>query len=77
MKTDNLDIGLLKNYLKSNNLEFNLQIHDRTANPIFYNDIPYFLTKFDTYVDIRFINNRLIESLSKTALECLAVTSKF
>lgn len=76
MKTDNLDIGLLKNYLKSNNLEFNLQIHHRTANPIFYNDIPYFLNKFDTYVDIRFINNRLLENLSKTILECLACNLK-
>lgn len=76
MKTDNLDIGLLKNYLRSNNLEFNLQIHHRTANPIFYNDIPYFLNKFDIYVDIRFINNRSLENLSKTALECLACNLK-
>ena len=76
MKTDNLDIGLLKNYLISNNLEFILQIHDRTANPIFYNDMPYFLNKFDTYADIRFINNHLRENLSKTALECLACNLK-
>src|SRR5574339_1130349 len=76
MKTDNLNIGLLKNYLKSNNLEFILQIHDRKANPIFYNDMSYLLNKFDTYVGIRFINNRLLENLSRTALECFASNLK-
>ena len=44
MKTDNLDIGLLKNYLKSNNHEFNLQIHHRTANPISIMTFHIFLT---------------------------------
>lgn len=76
MKTDNLNIGLLKNYLKSNNLEFILEIHDRKANPIFYNDMSYLLNKFDTYVGIRFINNHLLENLSRTALECFACNLK-
>ncbi|HLN35747.1 MAG TPA: hypothetical protein VK250_10775 [Nitrososphaeraceae archaeon] len=76
MKTDNLNIGLLKNYLKSNNLEFILQIHDRKANPIFYNDMSYLLNKFDSYVDIHFINNRLLENFSRTPLKCFAYNLK-
>ena len=37
-----------------------------------YAEIPNFLKKYDIYVDIRIVNDKLIESLSKTALESLA-----
>ena len=37
-----------------------------------YAEIPNFLKKYDIYVDIRIVNDKILESLSKTALESLA-----
>jgi hypothetical protein len=76
IKTNNINLNLLKNYLQINGFDFNLRIYDRSANPIFYSEMPNFLNKFDVYVDIRFIDNTLLENLSKTALEALACNLK-
>jgi hypothetical protein len=34
--------------------------------------MPNFLKKYKMYVDIRYVDNRMLENLSKTALEALA-----
>jgi glycosyltransferase involved in cell wall biosynthesis len=58
-------------YCKDNGIE-NLQIIDRTKNPISYEKMPGFLKRFNTYVDIRYVNDNLLKNFSKTALESLA-----
>lgn len=50
----------------------NLQIIDRTKYPITYKEMPNFLKSFNTYVDIRYVNDTLLKNFSKTALESLA-----
>ena len=37
-----------------------------------YAEIPNFLKKYDIYVDIKIVNDKIIESLSKTGLESLS-----
>ena len=37
-----------------------------------YAEIPNLLKKYDIYVDIKIVNDKIIESLSKTGLESLA-----
>jgi hypothetical protein len=66
------DIKLAMNYCKRKKINFNIDIYDRTKNPICYKDIPNFLKKYDVYVDLRFVNQKLLKNLSKTALEALA-----
>ena len=59
------------NYCKNNGIN-NLQVIDRTRNPIKYSEMPNFLRQFGTYVDIRYVNNEILKNISKTALESLA-----
>jgi hypothetical protein len=66
------DIKLAMNYCKRKKINLNIDIYDRTKNPICYKDIPNFLKKYDVYVDLRFVNQKLLKNLSKTALEALA-----
>ena len=40
--------------------------------PTLYEEIPNLLKKYKVYVDIRVVNDKILESLSKTALESLA-----
>jgi glycosyltransferase involved in cell wall biosynthesis len=75
-KTNQIDINALNNYLQKNNIKINLTIHDRTINPISYTNMPSFLSNYSVYVDIKIINNKFLESLSKTALEALACNLK-
>jgi hypothetical protein len=66
------NVELAMNYCKHKNINLNIDIYDRTKNPIYYKDIPNFLKKYDVYVDLRFVNRKLLKNLSKTALEALA-----
>ena len=66
------NINLAINYCKQKNINFNIDIYDRTKNPICYKDIPNFLKKYNVYIDLRFVNEKLLKNLSKTALEALA-----
>ena len=59
------------NYCKNSGID-KLQIIDRTKFPIRYSEMPDFLKGFNTYVDIRYVNNNVLNNLSKTALEALA-----
>lgn len=59
-------------YYKKNNINLNIEVHDRTKNPISYTDFPNFLKNYDIYVDLRFVNNKLLQNLSVTALQALA-----
>lgn len=57
---------------KKNQINLNIEVIDRTKNPIMYSDIPDFIRGYRTYVDIRYVNDIVLENLSSTALQSLA-----
>ena len=59
-------------YCKENNIDLKIDVFDRTKTPLFHEQIPNLLKKYKIYVDIRIVNDKILESLSKTALESLA-----
>jgi hypothetical protein len=59
-------------YCKKNGVDLNIEVFDRTKNPIMYKDIPDFIRGYKTYVDIRYVNDIVLENLSSTALQSLA-----
>ena len=54
------------------NFNFSAEVHDRISNPIKYSQMPEFLNQYETYVDIRYVNELLLEDLSTTSLQSLA-----
>ncbi len=70
--TEAIDINLTLNHCKKNGLDFDIDVYNRIQNPIMYSDMPSFLKKYGTYIDIRYVDGILLENLSKTALEALA-----
>ena len=70
--TEVSDINRALAYCRENGIELSIEVHDRTTNPIKYNDMPYFMKKYRVYVDIRYIKELLLENLSSTALQSLA-----
>ncbi|HEY7227660.1 MAG TPA: hypothetical protein VH481_06000 [Nitrososphaeraceae archaeon] len=59
-------------YCKNNGINLDVEVIDRTKNPIMYKDIPGFILGYKTYVDIRYVNDTVLENLSSTALQSLA-----
>ena len=59
-------------YCKKNNINLKIDVFDRTKSPLLYEEIPNFLKKYNIYVDIRIVNDKILENFSKTALESLA-----
>ena len=59
-------------YCKKNNIDLKIDVFDRTKSPLLYEEIPNFLKKYNIYVDIRIVNDKILENFSKTALESLA-----
>jgi len=72
IKTQTGNIEKALQYCKENNIDLKIDIFDRTKMPMLYEDIPNLLKKYKVYVDIRVVNDKILESLSKTALESLA-----
>jgi hypothetical protein len=72
IKTPRGDTQWVLDYLKSNNINLQVEVIDREANPISYAQIPAFLKQYDTCVDIKYVNRQLLRAMSKTGLECLA-----
>ncbi|MEP0826097.1 MAG: glycosyltransferase [Nitrososphaera sp.] len=66
------DAQRVLSYLRSNNIEMQLDIIDREANPIPYSEVPDFLSRYRTYVDIKYVDGVLLHAMSKTGLESLA-----
>ena len=69
--TESGDIKKTLEYCKANNINLKINVYDRTKKRLLYEEIPGFLKKFDIYVDIKIVNDEVIENLSKTALESL------
>lgn len=59
-------------YLKRNNIMLEVEVHDRAKKPIMFRDMPTILNRYQLYVDVRYVNNAVLENLSKTAIESLA-----
>ena len=72
MDTEATDIRLTLSYCKKHNLNLDIDVYNRIREPIMYGDMPAFLKKYGVYVDIRFVDGKILENLSKTALEALA-----
>ena len=72
MDNEVTDIPWALEYLKKNNIDLDITVHDRIKQPLTYKDLPSFLKQYNTYVDIRYVNKKIITALSKTALEALA-----
>lgn len=60
------------NLCKKNQINLNIEVIDRTKDPIVYANIPDFIRGYRTYVDIRYVNDIVLENLSSTALQSLA-----
>jgi glycosyltransferase involved in cell wall biosynthesis len=72
MDTEATDIRLTLNYCKKQNVELDVEVYNRIRDPIMYGDMPAFLKKYGLYVDVRYVDGKILENLSKTALEALA-----
>ena len=72
MDNEVTDIPWALEYLKKNHINLDITVHDRIRHPLMYRDLPNFLKQYKTYVDIRYVNKKIIPALSKTALESLA-----
>ncbi len=59
-------------YCKKKGINLDVDVIDRTRNPIMYKNIPDFIRGYKTYVDIRYVNDTVLENLSSTALQSLA-----
>ncbi len=72
MDTEATDIRLALNYCKKQNVELDIDVYNRIRDPIMYGDMPAFLKKYGLYIDVRYVDGKILENLSKTALEALA-----
>ena len=72
IRSEVTDIEWALDYCKRKNVDLDIETYDRTQNPVMYQDMPRFLKRYNTYVDIRLVNGKILENLSKSALESLA-----
>jgi hypothetical protein len=72
IRTPRGDTQWVLDYLKSNNIDLQVEVVDREASPIPYAQIPAFLKQYETCVDIKYIDGKLLRAMSKTGLESLA-----
>jgi glycosyltransferase involved in cell wall biosynthesis len=66
------DTQWMLDYLKKNNFDLEVEMVERSTNPIPYAQVPSFLKQYGIYIDIRYIDGILLANLSKTGLESLA-----
>lgn len=72
IRTTRGDAGWVLDYLKRSGVNLQVEVVDREADPIPYSQVPDFLRRYATYVDIKYIDDKLLEAPSKTGLESLA-----
>ena len=70
--TEVTDIHWALNYCKEHGINSDIEVYDRVKNPVMYADMPDFLRRYKVYVDIRYVNEKILDNLSTTALEALA-----
>jgi hypothetical protein len=67
-----IDMDLALDYLKKHNINLEIEVYDRTKYPVMYRDMPEFLKRYKVYVDIRFVDGKILDHLSTTAEQSLA-----
>lgn len=72
LNTEVTNISKAIEYCRSNGIDLDIEVYDRTKDPIMYADMPKFLKRYSIYVDIRYIKQALLNNLSSTALQSLA-----
>ena len=72
MDTEVTNMSWVHNYLKTNNINFDIDVYDRIKHPLMYSELPRFLKRYKIYVDIRYVDGKILPNLSKTGLEALA-----
>lgn len=72
MDTEVTNMSWVHNYLKINNINFDIDVYDRIKHPLMYSELPRFLKNYQIYVDIRYVDGKILRNLSKTGLESLA-----
>jgi hypothetical protein len=72
MDTEVTNIPWILEHLRKNNLNLDVEVYNRIKNPLKYSELPAFLRRYKTYVDIKYVNGKIIPALSKTGLEALA-----
>ena len=72
MDTEVTNMPWVHNYLKINNINFDIDVYDRIKHPLMYTELPGFLKRYKIYVDIRYVDGKILHNLSKTGLEALA-----
>jgi hypothetical protein len=72
LNTEVTNISKAMEYCRRNEIDLDIEVYDRTKEPIMYADMPKFLKKYRIYVDIRYIKQTLLNNLSSTALQSLA-----
>lgn len=70
--TEVTNISRAIEYCNNNNIHLDIEVYDRTRNPIMYAEMPGFLKKYQIYIDIRYIKQTILRNLSSTALQSLA-----
>lgn len=72
LETEVTNAQWVLDYCKNNNISLNIEIYDRSQNPVKHADMPNFLGQYTDYVDIKYVNETILQALSKTGLEALA-----
>ena len=72
MDTEVTNIPWILEHLRKHNLNLDVEVYNRIKNPLKYSELPSFLRRYKTYVDIKYVNGKIIPALSKTGLEALA-----
>lgn len=72
MDTEVTNIPYILEHLKKNHINLDIRVHDRIKHPLMYADLPAFLKSYQVYVDLKYVNGKIIQALSKTGLESLA-----
>jgi hypothetical protein len=72
LETEVTNAQWVLDYCKNKNISLDIEIYDRSQNPIKHADMPSFLGQYTDYVDIKYVNETILQALSKTGLEALA-----
>jgi len=68
---------LISNLLKKHNITLNYETISRERKPIFYNDMPNFLSNYEYLIDLKYIDGKNIgKFVSMTGLQALSLGQK-
>ena len=72
IENSRIDMQMALDHLKKHNIKQRIEVYDRTKKPVMYVDMPRFLKKYKLYVDVRFVDGKILNQLSTTAVQSLA-----